>query len=71
MAHDDVQDDLIWSTHHLPVKYSDLQKRTGKEYPDLIVRQEMLEDSGLPYIIENVVYGSLKDPICMCGSSQG
>jgi DNA (cytosine-5)-methyltransferase 1 len=49
-------------------KYSDLQKRTGKEYPDLIgpVR-EMLEDSGLPYVIENVDTAPLKDAVMLCG----
>lgn len=48
-------------------KYSDLQKRTGKEYPDLIgpVR-EMLEDSGLPYVIENVDTAPL-DGVMLCG----
>ncbi|QQV92380.1 DNA methyltransferase [Streptomyces phage MeganTheeKilla] len=49
-------------------KYSDLQKRTGKEYPDLIgpVR-EMLQDSGLPYVIENVDTAPL-DGVMLCGS---
>jgi DNA (cytosine-5)-methyltransferase 1 len=49
-------------------KYSDLQKRTGKEYPDLIgpVR-EMLQASGLPYVIENVDTAPLKNPIMLCG----
>jgi DNA (cytosine-5)-methyltransferase 1 len=50
-------------------KYSDLQKRTGKEYPDLIgpVR-EMLQDSGLPYVIENVDTAPLENPIMLCGT---
>lgn len=50
-------------------KYSDLQKRTGKEYPDLIgpVR-EMLQDSGLPYVIENVDTAPLEDPVMLCGT---
>lgn len=49
-------------------KYSDLQKRTGKEYPDLIgpVR-EMLQDSGLPYVIENVDTAPLQEPVMLCG----
>ena len=50
-------------------KYSDLAKRTGLEYPDLIgPTREMLEDSGLPYIIENVDTAPLKDPIMLCGA---
>lgn len=50
-------------------KYSDLQKRTGKEYPDLIgpVR-EMLQDSGLPYVIENVDTAPLESPVMLCGA---
>jgi DNA (cytosine-5)-methyltransferase 1 len=50
-------------------KYSDLQKRTGKEYPDLIgpVR-EMLQDSGLPYVIENVDTAPLENPVMLCGT---
>lgn len=49
-------------------KYSDLQKRTGKNYPDLIgpVR-EMLQDSGLPYVIENVDTAPLENPVRLCG----
>jgi DNA (cytosine-5)-methyltransferase 1 len=50
-------------------KYSDLQKRTGKEYPDLIgpVR-EMIQDSGLPYVIENVDTAPLEQPVMLCGT---
>ncbi len=49
-------------------KYSDLQKRTGREYPDLIKPvREMLQDSGLPYVIENVDTAPLKNPIMLCG----
>jgi DNA (cytosine-5)-methyltransferase 1 len=49
-------------------KYSDLQKRTGKEYPDLIgPTREMLQDSGLPYVIENVDTAPLNNPIMLCG----
>lgn len=50
-------------------KYSDLQKRTGKEYPDLIAPvREMLRDSGLPYVIENVDTAPLENPIMLCGA---
>lgn len=50
-------------------KYSDLAKRTGLEYPDLIEpTRKMLQDSGLPYIIENVDTAPLIEPIMLCGS---
>ena len=49
-------------------KYSDLQKRTGKKYPDLIKPvREMLVASGLPYVIENVDTAPLENPIMLCG----
>lgn len=50
-------------------KYSDLQKRTGKEYPDLIEPvRKMLRDSGLPYVIENVDTAPLENPTMLCGT---
>lgn len=52
-------------------RYSDLAKRNGNgdEHPDLIgpVR-ELLEQTGLPYVIENVEGAPLIDPIVLCGS---
>jgi DNA (cytosine-5)-methyltransferase 1 len=50
--------------------YSDLQKRTGREYPDLVgpVR-ELLILSRKPYVIENVEGAPLRDPIRICGAS--
>jgi DNA (cytosine-5)-methyltransferase 1 len=46
-------------------------QRTGKvgEYPDLIApARELLRDSGLPFVIENVVGAPLEDPVLICGS---
>src|SRR5262249_45437349 len=46
-------------------------KRTGigGEYPDLISEtRDLLEQTGLPYVIENVVGAPLTDPVLICGS---
>lgn len=44
----------------------------GDGYPDLIGEvRELLECTGLPYIIENVPGAPLKDPVQLCGSSFG
>ena len=49
-------------------KYSDLAKRTGRIYPDLIPpTRELLLRSGKPYIIENVDTAPLLNPIMLCG----
>jgi len=49
-------------------KYSDLQKRTGLEYPDLIEpTRQILQASGKPYIIENVDTAPLENPVMLCG----
>ena len=51
--------------------YSDLAKRNGNGHmwPRLVepVRQ-MLESTGLPYIIENVEGAPLKNPVVLCGT---
>jgi DNA (cytosine-5)-methyltransferase 1 len=44
----------------------------GDNYPDLIGEtRELLEASGLPYVIENVSGAPLRDPVTICGSSLG
>lgn len=51
--------------------YSDLAKRNGNahEWPRLIEPvREMLTDSGLPYIIENVEGAPLRNPCILCGT---
>ena len=51
--------------------YSDLAKRNGNAHlwPRLIERvREMLQGTGLPYIIENVEGAPLLDPIVLCGT---
>ena len=51
--------------------YSDLAKRNGNGHmwPKLIEpTREMLADSGLPYVIENVEGAPLRDYIVLCGT---
>lgn len=51
--------------------YSDLAKRNGNahEWPRLIEPvREMLDATGLPYIIENVEGAPLRDPVVLCGT---
>jgi DNA (cytosine-5)-methyltransferase 1 len=49
--------------------YTDLQKQNKRDYPDLIgpVR-ELLDATGLPYVIENVDGAPLRDPVVLCGT---
>jgi DNA (cytosine-5)-methyltransferase 1 len=52
--------------------HSALRHRTGRDYPDLIPPTRMLlERSGKPYIIENVIGAPLFDPLLLCGSMFG
>lgn len=45
---------------------------TQNEHPDLVPQtRELLQASGLPYVIENVVGAELVNPIVLCGSSFG
>jgi DNA (cytosine-5)-methyltransferase 1 len=52
-------------------RYSDLAKRNGNghTHPDLIEPiRELLEETGLPYVIENVEGAPLLDPVTFCGA---
>jgi DNA (cytosine-5)-methyltransferase 1 len=45
------------------------RRNAGKEYPDLVEETRwLLEDSKLPYIIENVIGAPLLDPVMLCGT---
>lgn len=49
--------------------HSDLQKQSKRYYEDFIEpTREMLQASGLPYIIENVEGAPLLDPVTLCGA---
>lgn len=44
----------------------------GDGYPDLIAETRLLlEETGMPYVIENVPGAPLKDPVTLCGSMFG
>lgn len=44
------------------------QRIQNREHPDLIpATRQLLEESGLPYIIENVEGSPLLDPVMLCG----
>lgn len=52
--------------------YSPLNAYNGKDYPDLIAPvRELLDASGLPYSIENVVQAPLRNPVVLCGAMFG
>lgn len=52
--------------------YSNAQKLRGNVHPDLIgPTRELLESTGLPYVIENVVGAPLRDPVTLCGAMFG
>jgi DNA (cytosine-5)-methyltransferase 1 len=48
--------------------YSDLQKQSKRDYPDLLApTRNLLKKIGLPYIIENVETAPLENPVILCG----
>lgn len=50
--------------------HSDLQKQNKLSYPELIApTRELLRQTGLPYVIENVEGAPLIDPVKICGAS--
>ena len=52
--------------------YSDLAHRTGKEYPRLIEpTRKLLQESGKPYVIENVDGAPLDTGLLLCGTMFG
>ena len=65
--------DFIWASPPCQ-RYSAMTKRWGRQnsHPDLIEPvRKMLKDSGVPYVIENVVGAPLIEPITLCGSMFG
>lgn len=52
--------------------HTNAQRIQGREHPDLIAPvRELLDQTGLPYIIENVVGAPLKSPVMLCGATLG
>lgn len=65
--------DFIWASPPCQ-HYSDLAARNGNasDHPDLVGRtRELLEATGLPYVIENVEGAPLVDPVVVCGTERG
>jgi DNA (cytosine-5)-methyltransferase 1 len=52
--------------------FTNAQKLMGNEHPDFITpTREILEQIGLPYVIENVPGAPLEDPVELCGAMFG
>jgi DNA (cytosine-5)-methyltransferase 1 len=63
--------DFIWASPPCQ-DYSALKRFSNKERGKLIPAvRAMLQDSGIPYVIENVVGSDLINPIRLCGSMFG
>lgn len=53
-------------------RYSRAQRIRKGDHPDLIApSREALQETGKPYVIENVVGSPLKDPVMLCGAMFG
>ncbi len=53
-------------------RHSLAQRIQGREHPELISpTREVLDDLGLPYVIENVEGAPLKSPVVLCGAMFG
>lgn len=49
--------------------YTNAQRINGNDHPDLVEQtRELLEQTCLPYVIENVPGAPLKDPVTLCGA---
>ena len=62
--------DFIWASPPCQ-RYSTMTKRWGKQndHPDLVEpTRRLLKESGVPFVIENVVGAPLIDPVTLCGS---
>ncbi|WP_281278020.1 DNA cytosine methyltransferase [Paenibacillus rhizophilus] len=47
-------------------------RREGKEYPDMIdATRDMMVESGVPWVIENVPEAPLRNPVILCGTMFG
>lgn len=52
--------------------HSNAQRIQGRDHPELIEPvRELLDQTGLPYVIENVPGAPLKDPMELCGAMFG
>ena len=52
--------------------YTEAQKIQGNTHPRLIApTRELLQELGVPWVIENVVGAPLRDPIMLCGAMFG
>jgi len=63
--------DFIWASPPCQAyTWAGAQHRNrGVEYPDLVdVTRQLLQESGKPYIIENVVGAPLINPVTLCGT---
>ena len=53
-------------------RYSNAQRIRHNDHPDLVApTRSALEETGLPFIIENVMGAPLKNPIMLCGAMFG